>query len=128
MTLELSERSTAYVYPVLLAIVVVSTVGDYFLKRSAMLNDFTHPFAAAGFLLYAFTAFGWLYIMQFRSLDVIAALYSATTIITLTLMGWFVFKEAILPKNIIALLLAFGAIAAAESDFWLPWFRRITAL
>src|SRR5262249_1486561 len=91
------ERRTA-VNRALLAVLVpigfsvVGVVGDYFLKLA---SDRDNPLKSRwfyiGFLVYASTAFGWVFVMRHLKLGTIGVVYSVSMILLLTLVGtrWF---------------------------------------
>ncbi len=100
----------AYVFITL--IVLVTLVGDYFLKVS---SDHENSFSRVEFwvatVLYGATAAGWMVAMKTMSLANIGVYYSMLTIVLLTGLGVFVFKEAISTREVLGLTLALGAMA-----------------
>ncbi len=56
------------------------------------------------------TAAGFLIAMRHMSLASIGVLYAVLTIVLMTALGVFVFKETLVPREIAGILMAFGAI------------------
>lgn len=78
----------------LIIVTVVTLVGDYFIKvASGKLNGLLTPTFAIGLVFYGLPAIGWFYLMRSHALSVIGVLYSAATILLLTGLSIFVFKE-----------------------------------
>lgn len=61
---------------------------------------------AAGFLIYASTAFGWFYVMKHVKLSSLGAIYAVSTILLLVAVGVFYFHEKINLYEIIGIALA----------------------
>jgi drug/metabolite transporter (DMT)-like permease len=74
----------------------VGIVGDYFLKRA---SDEEQPLASRAFLvglvLYASTAFAWVYLMRHLKLATIGVIYSVCMILLLAGMGVVFFGESL---------------------------------
>lgn len=96
---------------VVVAIVFTSVLGDDFIKlasrKHASYLSFEFGFGA---LLYVITAAGFLLAMRHMSLASIGVLYAVLTIVLMTALGVFVFKETLVPREIAGILMAFGAI------------------
>lgn len=74
----------------------VGIIGDYFLKRaSAEENPLTTKTFLVGLVLYASTAFAWVFVMQYLKLATIGVIYSVCMILLLTGMGFFFFEESL---------------------------------
>jgi multidrug transporter EmrE-like cation transporter len=96
---------------VVVAIVLTSVTGDYFIKLASRKSDsFLTPEFILGAALYVVTACGFLIAMRHMSLASIGVLYAVLTIVLMTALGVFVFKETLLPREIAGILMAFGAI------------------
>lgn len=80
---------------VVLGIVTVATLlGDYFLKMATGRPEgMASAWFAAGAVTYGLLAFGWYFLMKANSLAMIGVMFSASTILLLTALGCFVFKE-----------------------------------
>ena len=77
---------------VTIAFSVVGVVGDYFLKlASGEDNPLRSRWFYVGFLVYASTAFGWVFVMRHLKLGTIGVVYSVSMVLLLTLVGtrWF---------------------------------------
>ena len=71
---------------------IVGVVGDYFLKlASSEDNPLRSRWFYVGFLVYASTAFGWVFVMRYQKLGTIGVVYSVSMVLLLTLVGtrWF---------------------------------------
>jgi len=98
-------------------IVAMNTIGDYFLKISSSEElAFTSAEAHIGAALYWGSAYFWIYVMQRVNLTVVGVLYSSMTILVLTLMSLFIFKEAVTPRQLLAALLALIAVAISATS------------
>ena len=81
---------------ILSAIVVTQIIGDYFIKvASEKTEGLLTPAFSIGLVFYGSTAIGWYFLMKVHSLAAIRVLYSASTILLLTALGYFVFNESI---------------------------------
>src|SRR5262245_46050280 len=80
---------------VTIAFSLVGVLGDYFLKLASA-NE--NPLKAAsfyiGFVLYASTAFGWVFVMKHLKLATIAVVYSVSMVLLLTAIGVVFFRES----------------------------------
>ena len=90
---------------------ILGVIGDYFLKLAA---DEEHslrtlPFLV-GFLVYASTAFGWVFVMKHLKLATIGVVYSVTMVLLLTALGVVVFGESLGWTEIAGLLMAIAAL------------------
>lgn len=75
-------------------ITLVTLLGDYFLKiASGKPKGIATGWFAAGLVTYALLAIGWYFLMRSNSLATIGVMFSASTILLLTALGYFVFKE-----------------------------------
>lgn len=80
---------------ILLGIVtVVTLIGDYFLKMATRKPEgMASAWFVVGAATYGLLAIGWYFLMKSNSLATIAVMFSASTILLLTALGHFVFKE-----------------------------------
>jgi multidrug transporter EmrE-like cation transporter len=89
----------------------VGIVGDYFLKRaSGEDRPLTTPTFAVGLVLYASTAFAWVFVMRHLKLATIGVIYSVCMILLLTGMGILFFEETLNRSEIAGIILAIAAI------------------
>jgi hypothetical protein len=66
----------------------IGILGDYFLKRASSANwPLATPAFLVGLVLYASTAFAWVYLMRHLKLATIGVVYSVCMILMLTAMG-----------------------------------------
>ena len=107
--------------PLIVVVILVSitTVGDYYIKTATGLS---RPFLtwqfAIGFTTYALGAFGWFYAMKHMPLTETGIVYSCLTIIILALLGTFVFNEAFGPREFLGVSLAISAVLVMHD--WRP--------
>jgi drug/metabolite transporter (DMT)-like permease len=86
-------------------------LGDYFLKKaSAEERPITTPTFLVGILLYASTAFAWVYLMRYLKLATIGVVYSVCMILMLTAMGVLFFEESLNRYEVAGIVLAIGSI------------------
>jgi len=96
------------------AAVVMSAVGiagDYFLKRA---SERPAPLATwaflAGLVLYATTAFAWVYVMRSLKLATIGVIYSVSMVLLLAGMGVLFFGERLSRLEVLGIVLAVAAL------------------
>jgi small multidrug resistance pump len=86
-------------------------LGDYFLKRaSAHEHSLTTSWFYIGFIVYASTAFGWVFVMKHLKLATISVLYSVSMVVLLTAIGVVFFRESLNAYEIAGLLMAIAAL------------------
>jgi drug/metabolite transporter (DMT)-like permease len=91
----------------LLAIIASTFAGDYFIKVSSEREGGLLSFSfLLGAILYGLPAIGFFFLMRDHSLAAVGVLYSAATIILMSVLGYFVFKEAFGLREAIGLSLA----------------------
>ena len=96
---------------VTLAFSVIGVLGDYFLKLASQEeNSLRTPWFYIGFILYAATAFGWVFVMKHLKLATISVLYSVSMIVLLTAVGVFFFDERLNGAEVAGLIMAVGAL------------------
>ena len=90
---------------------VVGVVGDYLLKRaSEHKNPMQSRWFYIGFVVYASTAFGWVFVMRHLKLATIGVLYSVSMILLLTTIGIVFFREPLNRYEIAGLAMAVGSL------------------
>lgn len=96
----------------ILGIVTIATLlGDYFLKMAAGKTEGMRTgWFAAGVVSYALLAIGWYFLMKGNSLATIGVMFSALTILLLTALGYFVFKEQFGVREALGISLALLAV------------------
>jgi drug/metabolite transporter (DMT)-like permease len=94
---------------ILLALVGVA--GDFFIKLAGSGKKFMEvKWFVIGFVIYALTAFGWFFVMKNIKLSTVGVFYAVSTVLFLTALGVFYFKESINVYEIIGLALAITGI------------------
>ena len=92
---------------ILTAIIIMTIVGDYCIKLASGKPDgLTSQVFILGAVLYGIPAIGWYFLMKSHSLAAIGVFYSASTILLLTALGYFVFNESIGLKDGLGVTLA----------------------
>ncbi len=80
---------------VVVGLSLIGVLGDYFLKlsgdNSARYIDI--KWFVLGLIIFSSTAVGWFFVMKHIKLGTLGVIYGVTTIIALTLVGVFFFKE-----------------------------------
>jgi undecaprenyl phosphate-alpha-L-ara4N flippase subunit ArnF len=90
---------------------LITVAGDYFIKRASLRQGYSGwNFLLIGALIYALTAFGWFYLFRKIKLANSTAIYGASAIIFLTLIGFFIFGEKLKFIEVIGILMAIGSI------------------
>src|ERR1700722_5185522 len=96
---------------VTLAFSIVGVVGDYFLKlASREEHSLRSPWFYIGFVLYAATAFGWVFVMKHLKLGTISVLYSVSMVVMLMTVGVVFFRESLKWQEVLGLLLAIASL------------------
>jgi small multidrug resistance pump len=97
-----------------LAAVVMSGVGiagDYFLKRA---SERPNPLATwvfvVGLVLYASTAFAWVFVMRHLKLATIGVIYSVSMVLLLAGMGVLFFDESLSRTEVVGIILAIASL------------------
>src|ERR1700754_4046164 len=96
---------------VTIAFSVLGVVGDYFLKLASAKE---HSLKAAefylGFVIYASTAFGWVFVMKHLKLATVGVVYCVSMVLLLSAIGVFRFKESLNLLEIAGLAMAVGSL------------------
>ncbi len=84
-------------YALLLAIILslVGVLGDFFINLSGEGKKMDVKWFILGFLIYASTAIGWYFAMRHARLSTLAVFYAVTTVLALTLVSVFYFRESL---------------------------------
>jgi drug/metabolite transporter (DMT)-like permease len=105
----MSEQAWATMVAVVMS--CFGIVGDYFLKRA---SDSGRPLLtrwfAVGLVLYASTAFAWVFVMRHLKLATIGVIYSVCMILLLAGMGVFLFGESLNRYEVAGIVMAIGSI------------------
>jgi small multidrug resistance pump len=96
---------------VTIAFSCLGVLGDYFLKlASAQEASLRTTAFYVGFVIYASTAFGWLFVMKHLQLATIGAVYSVSMVLLLTTLGVVRFGESLSVIDIVGLMMAIGSL------------------
>jgi multidrug transporter EmrE-like cation transporter len=105
----LSPRVIAILVTIGLSLLAV--IGDYFLKRASGAGA---PFRTAafviGFVIYASTAFGTVFVFRHLKLATSGGIYAVSFVLLLTLLGIVEFREQLRPSEVLGLFMAVGAL------------------
>jgi len=89
----------------------VGVVGDCFLKRASASDHFLKTSAFyVGFVIYASTAFGWVFVMKYLKLATVGVVYCVSMVLLLTAVGVVAFKESLITYEMIGLAMAVGSL------------------
>lgn len=106
-----------HTYVLLAFVVVLTLIADFALKHASLgTSPYVSAWFASGALLYGATAIGWIALMRTHDLAQIAVLYSAATIVALTLLGIVSFDETLSKKQFIGLLAALLSVVLMEAE------------
>lgn len=94
---------------VLIILGLVHCVGDYFLKRASI--TFTWSDLLIAIALYTATTPGYLWLMKFTKLAILASMGAAVNIIVVVTMGVMIFHEQLTTREILGVVLAVVAVA-----------------
>ena len=104
-------RRRALAVVVTIAFSVVGVVGDYLLKRaSEAKNPMQSRWFYIGFVVYASTAFGWVFVMRHLKLATIGVVYSVSMILLLTTIGIVFFREPLNRYEVAGLAMAVASL------------------
>jgi len=90
---------------ILLALVGVA--GDFFINLAGEGKKFIDwKWFTLGLIIYASTAFGWFFLMKHIKLSTLGAFYAVSTVLFLTIVSVFYFKESVNTKEVFGIGLA----------------------
>jgi drug/metabolite transporter (DMT)-like permease len=102
---------------------VIGVVGDYFLKlASAREQPLRTGWFYFGFVLYASTAFGWVFVMSRLKLATIGVLYSVSLVLLLTVVGVVRFRESLSYFEVIGIILAVASLVLLMRFAYRSWY------
>jgi small multidrug resistance pump len=103
--------SKPFAVVVTIAFSLVGVLGDYYLKlASAHDNALRSRAFYVGFVVYASTAFGWVFVMKHLKLATIGVVYSVSMVLFLTAIGVAVFREPLGAYEVAGLVMAVAAL------------------
>lgn len=86
-------------------------LGDYMLKLASSTKEpLRSRWFYLGFMIYASTALGWVYVMRHLKLATISVIYSVSMVLLLTAVGALVFKEPLSACEIAGIAMAVGSL------------------
>jgi small multidrug resistance pump len=86
---------------------LIGVVGDFFINLAGEGKKFIEiRWFIIGFIIYASTAFGWFFVMKHIKLSTLGVFYTVSTMIFLTIISVFYFKEPINHYEIIGIAAA----------------------
>ena len=90
---------------------LLAVMGDYFLKRA---SDSSAPLRSTwfvvGFIIYASTAFGTVFVFQHLKLATSGVIYAVMLILALTLLGVIGFSERLTGLELLGIIMAVGSV------------------
>jgi drug/metabolite transporter (DMT)-like permease len=90
---------------------VVGVVGDYFLKlASAKESSLKAVEFYIGLVVYASTAFGWVFVMKHLKLATVGVVYCVSMVLLLAAIGVVGFKESLNDYEIAGIAMAIGSL------------------
>lgn len=93
---RVASVSSAHIFAVVACIAAITVAGDYFLKLASQQPSALHNrWFLLGFVIYGFSAFGWVFAMRHMKLATIGVIYSLSTVLLLAVLGVAVFGESL---------------------------------
>jgi small multidrug resistance pump len=90
---------------------VLGVVGDYFLKlASAKEYSLRTATFYIGFVIYASTAFGWVFVMKHLKLATVGVVYCVSMVLLLAAVGVIAFKESLNASEIAGIVMAIASL------------------
>ncbi len=103
--------STNLAVLVTIAFSVLGVVGDYFLKlASGKEYSLKAVEFYAGFIIYASTAFGWVFVMKHLKLATVGVVYCMSMVLMLATIGVVAFKESLNCYEIAGIAMAIASL------------------
>src|ERR1035437_9679623 len=97
---------------IIVGLSLIGVIGDYFIKLAG--NDPTRyidlKWFLIGLIVYSSTAIGWLFVMTHIKLGTLGVIYGVTTLVALTLVGVFFFKERLNFYEIVGIIAGLSSI------------------
>jgi drug/metabolite transporter (DMT)-like permease len=90
---------------------VLAVIGDYFLKRaSADGAPFRTGWFLVGFVIYASTAFGSVFVFRHLKLATSGGIYAVCLVLALTVVGMVGFRESLRMTEVLGIGMAIGSL------------------
>jgi small multidrug resistance pump len=100
-----------WILSLIVLLALIGVLADAFLKYAGQGPAYIKlTWFIVGFLIYASTAIGWFYAMKHIKLSSLGVIYALTTVVALTLVGVFYFKEKLTAPEMLGLTLAIISI------------------
>jgi multidrug transporter EmrE-like cation transporter len=97
---------------IIVGLSLVGVLGDYFIKLSG--NNAERyvdlKWFIVGLIVYSSTAIGWFFVMKHIKLSTLGVIYGVTTVVALTAVGIFFFKEHLNTYEIIGIIAGVSSI------------------
>ena len=97
---------------IVIGLSLVGVLGDYFIKLSGN-SDIKYidvKWFLIGLIVYSSTAVGWFFVMKHIKLSTLGVIYGVTTVVALTAVGVFFFKEHLNTYEIIGIIAGISSI------------------
>jgi multidrug transporter EmrE-like cation transporter len=95
----------------MVSLATLATLGDYFLKLASMESRILqNKWFIIGCIIYAASAFGWVFVLRHFKLAVVGVVFSLATVILLALLGVFVFGERLHTYEVVGIVFAIFSI------------------
>jgi small multidrug resistance pump len=102
---------TTFAILITIAASIVGVLGDYFLKLASERDQpLRSPWFYVGFIVYASTAFGWVFVMRHLKLATMGVVYSISMILLLMSIGVIFFRESLNGYEITGIALAIASL------------------
>lgn len=90
---------------------LLAVLGDYFLKRASEIGaPWRSVWFAVGFVIYASTAFGTVFVFRHLKLATSGVIYAVVLILALTLLGSVGFRERLTALELLGIVMAVGSV------------------
>ena len=103
------EKTTIVVFVVVL-LSLVGVLGDFFLKLAGGSVNVNLKWFFSGLIIYSSTAIGWFFVMRHIKLGTLGVVYGVSTILALSIIGIFFFKEPIEWYEVLGLILGLSSV------------------
>lgn len=97
-------------YIAILGIVLVTVFGDWALKIASMQKEWANRHLLLGMGLYMMSGLGFVIAMRHMSLATVGVWYAVLTVLMMTALGFFVFDEKLMPRDIAGIFFAIVAL------------------
>jgi drug/metabolite transporter (DMT)-like permease len=89
----------------------VGVAGDFFIKLAGAGKKYIElRWFFVGFCIYAATAFGWFFVMKHLKLSTLGVVYAISTVLFITAVGVFYYKESLSAYEMIGIVLGITSL------------------